>query len=76
MMISKKDAKEALNKYGIEFGFPGHARGGNTITVWTDLYHQTTGNTHKLRKLIDDDKSCPFRTCADVMLSTFGLIRK
>lgn len=75
-MITKKEVKKVMGKYGIDFGFPNNLRGGREITIWTDLYHQTKNNAAKLRNLIDSDKTNPFTTRSSIMLATFELIRK
>ncbi len=75
MMITKREAKEALTKYGIDFGFPNNVRNGAEITCWQDLYSRN-GDTQKLRNAIENDLHCPFTTCPSIMLATFGLKRK
>ena len=74
--ISIVEAEIALSKYGIEFGFPGSCTFGDQITVWSDYYHRTKGNTMKLIGLIDGDPLCPFKTKPSMMMCTFRLVRK
>ena len=57
--IGKKEARIALTKYNIEFGFPCIATTGIEITCWTDCYTHN-GDTQKLREAIKADKDCPF----------------
>ena len=74
--ISKKEAIEHLDKYGIEFGFPQNRNNGELITVWSDWNHSTKGETTRLIELIDADPDSPFTTFPDMMMCTFRLKRK
>ena len=58
-MFKKKEVHEALDKYGIPFGFPCNATTGETITCWNALYTRS-GDTERLRKAILADNSCVF----------------
>jgi len=74
--ISKTEARKALSRYGIPFGFPTGRITGDLITVWTDHYHQTKGKTMELIHKIENDSCCPFSTSPDMMMNTFRINRK
>lgn len=72
-MITKKSVVKALTKYGIPFGFPCHARNGETVTCQEDLYKRN-GDTEKLRMAILADRDC-FFTVSDVPANYLASLR-
>lgn len=75
--IGKREVKQALAKYGVEFDFPCNTRTGEEITCWSDCYNRND-DTKNLKSMIRADNACLF-TISNIpsnMMYTIRLIRR